>query len=264
MNKFAAWKRPFYSGEAGPIAIAHRGGDAAGAEKENTFAAFQSASSLGFTYMETDAIVTSDGKVLAFHGSDYELKSRIAHIPTRKSLQKMTYEQISRQIRVGGEKLVLMEEVLTAFPKAKLFIDPKTYEVVEPLARLIDKLDARDRVCIGAYRHRRARMVADILGGPEAVATSLIRKDPFSVIQLILFPSLAAQRGVVSVHPAYNKFTRYLITKRVIDKFKKRGIYLVVWTVNKPALINEALKKGIHGVMSDKAQLVKELVERHG
>src|SRR5207245_10375810 len=54
----------------GPIAFAHRGGAATG--PENTLANFAQAVELGYRYLETDARVTSDGVLLAFHDESLE------------------------------------------------------------------------------------------------------------------------------------------------------------------------------------------------
>ncbi|MDQ4071249.1 MAG: hypothetical protein M3088_00010 [Actinomycetota bacterium] len=48
-----------------PVAIAHRGG--AEEAPENTLEAFGAAIALGYRYLETDAHVTRDGTVVAFH-----------------------------------------------------------------------------------------------------------------------------------------------------------------------------------------------------
>ena len=48
-----------------PVAIAHRGG--AEEAPENTLEAFAAAVALGYRYLETDAHVTRDGVVVAFH-----------------------------------------------------------------------------------------------------------------------------------------------------------------------------------------------------
>jgi glycerophosphoryl diester phosphodiesterase len=50
---------------ATPVAIAHRGG--AEEAPENTLEAFGAAVALGYRYLETDAHVTRDGVLVAFH-----------------------------------------------------------------------------------------------------------------------------------------------------------------------------------------------------
>ena len=55
------------------LAMAHRGGSPpAIAGLENTLAAFEHAVGLGYDYLETDAQVTSDGVLVAFHDDELD------------------------------------------------------------------------------------------------------------------------------------------------------------------------------------------------
>ena len=56
--------RPFLA-DSGPIAFARRGGS--GEAPENTLEAFELDVSRGYRYLETDAHVTRDGVLVAFH-----------------------------------------------------------------------------------------------------------------------------------------------------------------------------------------------------
>src|ERR687898_375092 len=51
----------------GPLAFAHQGAHFDGVAGENTMASFETAVSLGYRYLETDAHATSDGVLVAFH-----------------------------------------------------------------------------------------------------------------------------------------------------------------------------------------------------
>lgn len=75
---------PFFSNISGPIAIAHRFGNGAGPNTENTILALESAIRLGYTYVETDTVATKDGVALVFHGSRTERLAKQTGVPTRR------------------------------------------------------------------------------------------------------------------------------------------------------------------------------------
>src|SRR5438477_5625150 len=84
-----------------PIPFAHRGG--ASDKPENTLAAFGRAVELGYSYVETDAHVTADGALLAFH--DHVLD----RVTDRSGVvADLPWSEVKRA-RVDGEPIPLLE-----------------------------------------------------------------------------------------------------------------------------------------------------------
>lgn len=267
MKRVYAGAREFYDIE-GPIAVSHRGGDGAGPEKENSILAFQSAADLGIVYIETDTIATKDGVPLAFHGSNSEKGAAKTGLPLRSHIQSMTYKEVESEVRVGGEPIPRLEEVLTTFPEMRFFIDPKTAEVVEPLAKLIGKVvGARERVSIGAFSRKRSKAVAEILGGENEIPTSHALLGGF-VGTLSLRTALTAPlakpffeaSGASSL-----QIPQYLVTEKVVERAHSLGVAVISWP-SKPELndnleyINNMLDIGVHGLMSDHTQLMVDTI----
>ena len=124
-----------------PLAVAHRGGAALG--PENTLAAFRRSYLLGVRYLETDVRVTADGVCVTFHDADTR---RATGVPGRVSAQPWS---ALRCRRVGGEPVPRIEEVLAEFPEAFLMIDLKDPRAIGPLAAVLRRARAAERVCIG-------------------------------------------------------------------------------------------------------------------
>lgn len=170
---------PFYEPlGARPVAIAHRGGNAANvidprtgktiADKQNTLAAFESAAKLGFPYIETDVATTVDGELVTFHGSGTPRQKywTTPEIPKPRVIDGMTFAQ-TREILIGGEQIPILAEALASFPEMRFFVDPKTSRSVEALARVLAETNAYDRVCVGAFSEKRNREFAEKMAALE-------------------------------------------------------------------------------------------------
>ena len=89
-----------------PLAFAHRGGayhpDIEGLE--NTLTAFTHAVELGYTYLETDVHVTSDGVLLAFHDT---VLDRVTD--RTGSIAESTHAEVQRALIGGSERMRMLE-----------------------------------------------------------------------------------------------------------------------------------------------------------
>lgn len=278
-------RHPFLD-HPGPLAFAHRGG-ALGAP-ENTMAAFERAVTLGYRYLETDARVTADGALLAFHDARLERMTDAAG-----ALAELPWRTV-RQARVGGsEPIPRLEELLDAFPEARFNIDVKSAAAVRPLVEAVRRTGAWDRVCVGAFSDRRLAAVRAAAGprlatslGPRAVLGLRLRSlsGPVPVDRLLggrLLGAAARQQAVcVQVPVRYPALEQPQDTAevrnrpgglgiRVVDRAFVRaahrfGLQVHVWTVDDPALIRDLIALGVDGIMSDRIDLLRDVLVEHG
>lgn len=237
----------------GPLAFAHRGG---GHEApENTLAAFERAVGLGFRYLETDARLTADGVVVAFHDPTLDrLTDRGGRI------SELDWADVSAARVHGSEPVPRLADVLGAWESVRFNIDPKCDEVVEPLAALVRDLGMVERVCFGSFKARRTARLGRILG--PAVCRSL---GPAGVARLWLgsrgvpLPALAGAAGCVQV-PAHIE-GRALVDRRFVEAAHRRGLQVHVWTVDDPDHMGRLLDLGVDGLMTDRPSVLRRVLQ---
>ncbi len=245
-------RHPFLDHD-GPIAFAHRGG--AGDWPENTMPAFAGAVALGYRYIETDVHLTADGVVLAFHDD------RLDRVTDRSGIiEDLPWSEVRQALVDGREPIPLLEDLLTTWPEIKINIDPKHDAVVEPLAEVLRRLDAIERVCIGSFSDRRIHRLEELLGpdlctslGPKGVARlrassfGLGRRHPGG--RCVQVPVTAG--GVT------------LVDRRFIERAHATGLDVHVWTIDEPDEMHRLLDLGVDGIMTDRPAVLREvLIER--
>lgn len=238
-----------------PIAFAHRGFDLSGAE--NSMAAFQGAVDLGYRYLETDVRVTADGVALAFHDA------RLDRVTDRRGVvARLPWREV-RLARIGGrEPIPLLADVLGAWPEARVNLDVKAGHSLTPTLDAIRRAGAVDRVCVGAFSDGRVAAVRRAFGprlctslGPrEAIALRLASR----VGRLPKPP--AGQCAQVPARVGRLDFT----DSRLVSAAHDLGLQLHVWTVNAADEMQQLLDLGVDGVMTDRADLLRDVLVRRG
>jgi glycerophosphoryl diester phosphodiesterase len=240
----------------GPIPFAHRGGTSAA--PENTLPAFEHAVDLGYRYLETDVHLSSDGVVMAFHDPDLRRTCGVDG-----TIADMTADELG-DVRVEGRAPIpTMTELLERFPDVRFNIDCKSDAAAGPLAALVRRFDALDRVCLGAFSHARLTKLRTLLGpgllsctSPQEVATLRLagRVTGFAqrVAQVpVRYGAPSGPRGVT------------VVTPRFVRNAHRRGIAVHVWTVDDPDEMHRLLDLGVDGIMTDRPEILRDvLVER--
>lgn len=232
-------------------AFAHRGG--AEEAPENTMAAFQAAVDLGYRYLETDAYTTADGILLSFHDT---ILDRVTD--RQGDLAEVTYDEV-KLAKVGGtQPIPLMAEVLDAWPDVRVNIDPKVDSAVEPLIKLIRDMNVLDRVCIGSFSSERISAFREAFGA--RVCTSM---GPFETARLrgaafhLPVGKLRANCAQIPV----KEYGLTLVDKRMVRAANRLGLQIHVWTIDKREEMERLIDLGVHGLMTDRPSLLKQVLE---
>jgi len=274
----------------GPLAFAHRGG--AAHAPENSWRAFEHAVGLGYEYLETDVQATADGVLIAFHDRTLD---RTTGQPGRVS--RLTLKDIAR-VRVGGtEPIPVLEDLLAAWPDVRFNIDVKDAPAVAPLAHVLRRTNAWDRVCVVSFSASRLRAARRALDRPVCMAasplgTAMVRFGGPPVPRGSRGPhryrlprrppatgpmSAAARRpgaGSGGRMPLAERLARAgvrcvqvpapVATRSFIARAHQLGLQVHVWTVNDRLTMEGLLNLGVDGIMTDDTVTLREVLVRRG
>lgn len=237
-----------------PHAFAHRGG-AAQLFPENTWRAFEHAVGLGYAYLETDVHATADGVLVTFHDRTLDrvtdVSGRIAQLPYRRVAAA----------RIGGtDPIPLFEDLLTAWPAIRFNVDIKDAPAVRPLADVLDRTAAWDRVCVTSFSARRLAAARRAMSRPVCMSTSPVG---IGVIELgVPHQIVAARCARLSVR--CTQVPIRIATERYLRRAHAAGLAVHIWTVNDRSDMIRLLDLGADGIMTDETDLLREVLSARG
>ncbi len=279
-----------------PAAFAHRGG--AAHAPENSWRAFEHAVGLGYSYLETDVQATLDGVLIAFH--DRTL-ARVTGRPGR--IARMNHRDVASALIGGTEPIPLLEDLLGAWPDVRFNIDLKDAPAVEPLAAVLRRTGAWDRVCVTSFsasRLRAARRVLDrqVCMAASPIGNALVRFGGPRGPRDHTRPGRAGTgRGGRSGpgqrrlsgdtarggSPAAGRGAHLALAERLartgvrcaqvpaqvatpafVARAHALGLHVHAWTINSPGLMQNLLDIGVDGIMTDETVALRDVLISRG
>ena len=280
-----------------PVAFAHRGG--AAHAPENSWRAFEHAVGLGYGYLETDVQATLDGALVAFH--DRTL-NRVTGRPGR--IARMNHRDLATAQINGTEPIPLVEDLLGAWPDVRFNVNLKDAPAIEPLAAVLRRTGAWDRVCVTSFsasRLRAARRVFDrqVCMAASPIGTAVVRfRGPRGPRDLTRPGRVTAGRGSRSgpglgcpaAEPARGgpaaeagRGTQLALAERLartgvrcaqvpaqvatpafVSRAHALGLHVHAWTINSPGLMRELLDIGVDGIMTDETVALRDVLISRG
>jgi glycerophosphoryl diester phosphodiesterase len=275
----------------GPLAFAHRGGSAHA--PENSWRAFEHAVGLGYGYLETDVQATADGVLIAFHDRTLGRVTGQRGRVCRLALKDLA------SARIGGtEPIPVLEDLLAAWPDVRFNIDVKDTPAIMPLAQVLRRTNAWDRVCVASFSASRLRATRRALDRPVCMAASPLGT---AMVRFVGPPTPRGSRGphrqrlmqrqpaggppaeaarrpgaatARSSRPLAERLARAgvqcvqvpapVATPSFIGRAHKLGLQVHVWTVNDRLTMEGLLNLGVDGVITDETVVLREVLVRRG
>ena len=227
--------------------IAHRGASAHA--PENTLAAFREAARLDADMVELDVQMSADKVPVILHDATVDRFEGQAGEVRRKSLAEL------KRIDAGqGQRIPTLEEAIRACRELLLgmYIELKTGDAVEAVARAIREHDLYEWVLVGSFR---PDWVAAIKHLDSRIQTSILFGVP-TVDPVALARSVQAD----FVHPCWENVVpqpHTLLTPEWMQRVRGAGLGVILWHEERPEEIAALRRMGVDGICSNAPELLK-------
>lgn len=244
------------------IIIAHRGESYEA--PENTLASINLAWNRNADAVEIDVHLTGDSKIAVIHDSN---TSRTGD--QYKKVKSETFDEL-KKVDVGkfkgdqwiDEKIPSLEEVLKTIPVGKqIFIEIKCgQEIIHELPKVLmnSKLSI-DQIKLICFNLETLSALKKIVPQYEMYWLRNVERKKF------LFWKLNSKRMIEKVLEnkldGLNIRGNNLIDKKFVDKIKKTGLKLFVWTINNPEEAEKFLKLEVNGITTDRPFWLKQCLK---
>ena len=244
--------------DAQPQVVGHRGcrfntpDDPGTLLYENTLPALGFAQELGVDAVEFDVQLTSDGKVIVFHGPEVPV--------TGKDIRKITFAQARGTVLPGGHRMPEIEEYLRQgkkTPQMKLICEIKKQSSRERETMAVEQVMA-------AVRKLGMENQVEYTSFSEWICKEVHRIRPESKVLFldsgvfVKTPEYAAEQGYDGISYDFNGFMNH---PDYVARARKLGIETTLWIVNSYEVVEWAVRHGVDCISSDHPEKVQAYVE---
>jgi glycerophosphoryl diester phosphodiesterase len=258
---------PFFESDR-PMVIAHQGGE--GLRPSNTLIAFENAVALGVDVLEMDVHSTNDGVLVLIHDDTVDRTTdgtgrvndfALAELQQLDAGEYWTADDgATTPYRGQGVRIPTLDEVLTAFPQMKFNIEIKQIEpsIASSLCEALRAHDLTDRALIASF-HPTA--MNEFRAACPEVATSMVEDEirPFFILNTIFLGALYNPPGAAFQVPEYSG-SLHVLTPRFVRGAHGNNVAVHPWTIDDPADMERFLDMGVDGIITDRPDLMIELL----
>lgn len=244
------------------INLGHRG--APEAAPENTISSFLAAVAMGAHGIELDVRMSKDKEPVVIHNTTVDKTTD--GTGKVKDFTLAGLKQLDAGSWFGeeftGERIPTLREVVEALDPSvyinieiKNMLPPGTGGIEEAVMEVISEYDLCDRVIISSFNPLSLLTVKRFNKKIPVALLLYIANLPviFSMLWLISMVKPEA------LHPHFQ-----MVDETYLEWARNKGYRVNVWTVNEEADLRRMIKLGVHGIITDRPGLLKEIMEGCG
>ncbi|MFW9937409.1 MAG: glycerophosphodiester phosphodiesterase [Candidatus Thorarchaeota archaeon] len=233
------------------LIIGHKG--ASKTEPDNTLRAFQKAIELKADYIEFDIHQSKDGEIVVMH-DDNTLQTT----GYDGYIKEMTLEELKKLDCGMGERIPTLKEVIKLCKgKIGLQIEVKVINIGEKVVDLLKEADLIESSIISSFIHNEVIKIKNY--EPKAKVAALIPSqiEDSSNLKKVA-RRLIRKEKFFAIHPYFIG-----VNKELVDYCHKNNLKVNVWTVNEQKDMENLIKSGVDGIITDDIPLLKKLLNRN-
>jgi glycerophosphoryl diester phosphodiesterase len=226
-----------------PLVIGHRGASAD--LPENTLAAFALAAEQGADGIELDVQFSADNQIIIFHDSTLE-----RFTGSKRKVSELTTSEL-KEIDLGeGQTISTLDELLEMMgPRVLYNIEIKEFSLRDngletAVADRIESFGLQDLVLISSFNPLSVRRARNAFS--RTIPIALIR-----MMGIFKYTYLLASEQADNPHHS-------IVDETYMAWAKKRDYRVHAWTVDDPQEASRLASLGIHGIITNKPQLVRQ------
>ena len=251
----------------------HQGGD--GVWPGDTLYAYKKAVELGADVLEMDAHITKDGEIVLMHDEKVDRTTDgvgVIEDLTLAELKKLdaAYQWSNDEgktfpFRGQGIQVPTLRELFEKYPDMRYLIEIKLTEnpIAEPFCDLIREYHMENKVIVGSFHDDAMAMFRETC--PEvATGASQGEVTSFVILGKVFLSGLISPKYQDLQVPWEKSESKGIevMTQRFIREAHAKNIKVEPWTVNNPELMKQYIAWGVDGIITDRPDLLLEVLGR--
>jgi len=164
--------------------------------------------------------------------------------------------------RGKGLRIATLDEVLTALPKARWLIEPKTDgPLVAAMAKIVKVHDAEERVLIASFKPTVVEEIKTLLPDAPTCFTMTSGMKLFGALRAggETWTNYEPEDDVLSV--TRGMVRQYKLTSEEFKQVQAKGIKIQIHTLNTEEEIRDAIEMGVDSILSDRPDIFEKVLK---